>query len=103
MATTSDVTIGMNVITRNGMERRVNGEGRKEEEEIHTVFEDTKEEETGEREVERRRPKRDDAMKYVTNMFPHMTTMEVNPGTSGAAPMARIRRIRGPGWYAQRS
>ena len=51
MVTTSDVTIDMSVITRNGMERRVNGEGRKEEEEVHTMSEDTKEEETGERET----------------------------------------------------
>ena len=49
--TTSDVTISTNTITRNGMERRVNGEGRKEEEEICTVFEDMKEEETGEEET----------------------------------------------------
>ena len=48
VVTMSDVTIGTYAITRNGMDRRVNGEGRKEEEEIRTVFEDTKEEVRGE-------------------------------------------------------
>ena len=51
VATTSDVTIGTNTITRNGMDRRVNGEERKEEEEIRTMFGDTKEEERGEEET----------------------------------------------------
>ena len=51
VATTGDVTIGTNAKTQNGMERRVNGEGRKEEEEVRTVFEDTREEVRGEEET----------------------------------------------------
>ena len=51
VATTSDATIGTNTITGDGMDRRVNGEGRKEEEQIRTVFGDTKEEERGEEET----------------------------------------------------
>ena len=50
MATMSDVTIGMNAITQNRTKRRISGEGRKEEK-VRTMFEDTKEEETGERET----------------------------------------------------
>ena len=45
VATISDVMIDTNAITRNGKKRRISGEGRKEKEEIRTVFEDTKEEE----------------------------------------------------------
>ena len=51
MATTSDVTIDTNAIMQNGKKRRISGEGRKEAEEIHTVFEDTKEEVRGEEET----------------------------------------------------
>ena len=51
MVTTSKVTIDTKVITQNRMKRRISGEGRKEEEEIHTVFEDTKEEVRGEEET----------------------------------------------------
>ena len=48
VATTSDVTIDTSAITQNGKKRRISGEGRKEEDEVCTVFEDTKEAVRGE-------------------------------------------------------
>ena len=51
VATTSKVTIDTKVITRNRTKRRISGDGRKEEKEICTMFEDTKEEVRGEEET----------------------------------------------------
>ena len=51
MTTTSSMVTNMNMVTPDETEGKVSGEGRKEEEKVRTVFEDTKEEETGERET----------------------------------------------------
>ena len=49
--TTSNMVVDKNMVTQNGTKERVNEEGRKEEEEVHTVLDDMKEEVRGEEEI----------------------------------------------------
>ena len=50
-AAISNITVDTNAVTQYGVKERVSGEGRKEEEKVHTMFEDMKEEVSGEEET----------------------------------------------------